>query len=216
MSDYNSRHTGAEVDEAVDKATKVVANPTLAGTESNLNGVEIAGTKYKVAAEITIDSAMSDSSENPVQNKVITSALSGKQSTIDSNHKLSSDLVDDTNHTNKFVTTSEKNTWNNKQDALVSGTNIKTVNNTSLLGSGNIEIPSGTEVEANPTLSGSEADLTAIEIDGTKYKVPFTANSEVTTNKVTSLSAASTDTQYPSAKCVYDLIGNIETLLAAI
>lgn len=39
---------------------------------------------------------------------------------------------------------------------------------------------------------------------------------ETTANKVTSLSAASTDTQYPSAKCVYDLVGDIETLLSAI
>ena len=40
-----------------------------------------------------------------------------------------------------------------KQDTLVSGTNIKTVNNNSLLGSGNINIPGGTgtitEVQAN-------------------------------------------------------------------
>lgn len=35
-------------------------------------------------------------------------------------------------------------------------------------------------------------------------------------NLVTSLSAESTDTQYPSAKCVYDMIGNIETLLSQI
>ena len=35
-------------------------------------------------------------------------------------------------------------------------------------------------------------------------------------NLVTSLSASSTDTQYPSAKCVYNLVGNIETLLASI
>ena len=39
---------------------------------------------------------------------------------------------------------------------------------------------------------------------------------ESQTNKVTSLSSLSTDTEYPSAKCVYDLIGDIETLLAAI
>lgn len=32
---------------------------------------------------------------------------------------------------------------NNKQDKLVSGTNIKTINNTSILGSGNITIESG-------------------------------------------------------------------------
>ena len=35
-------------------------------------------------------------------------------------------------------------------------------------------------------------------------------------NLVTSLSASSTDTQYPSAKCVYDLVGDIEAALAAI
>ena len=35
-------------------------------------------------------------------------------------------------------------------------------------------------------------------------------------NLVTSLSANSTDTQYPSAKCVYDLVGNIETLLSEV
>lgn len=41
-------------------------------------------------------------------------------------------------------------------------------------------------------------------------------NKEVTTNKVTSLSSSSTDTEYPSAKCVYDLIGDIETLLSEV
>lgn len=35
-------------------------------------------------------------------------------------------------------------------------------------------------------------------------------------NKVTSISSASTDTEYPSAKCVYDIVGNIESLLEAI
>lgn len=32
-------------------------------------------------------------------------------------------------------------------------------------------------------------------------------------NKVTSISDSSTDTQYPSAKCVYTLVGNVEALL---
>lgn len=38
--------------------------------------------------------------------------LSGYQTKIDSSHKLLSDLVDDTNQTNKFVTENEKTTWN--------------------------------------------------------------------------------------------------------
>lgn len=45
--------------------------------------------------------------------------------------------------TNRFVTDTEKSTWNGKQAALVSGTNIKTINGTSLLGSGNISISGG-------------------------------------------------------------------------
>lgn len=46
--------------------------------------------------------------------------------------------------------------------------------------------------------------------------IPDVSIKENTSNKVTSLSSASTDTQYPSAKAVYDLIGDIETLLASI
>jgi hypothetical protein len=41
-------------------------------------------------------------------------------------------------------------------------------------------------------------------------------NMQTTTNLVTSLSGSSTDVQYPSAKCMYDLIGNIETLLSQV
>lgn len=39
---------------------------------------------------------------------------------------------------------------------------------------------------------------------------------ENSSNKVTALSSSSTDSQYPSAKCIYDLVGNLESLLAAI
>ena len=39
---------------------------------------------------------------------------------------------------------------------------------------------------------------------------------EATSNKVTSLSSSSTDTQYPTAKCVWDMIGDVESALAAL
>lgn len=35
-------------------------------------------------------------------------------------------------------------------------------------------------------------------------------------NLVTSISSSSTDSEYPSAKCVYDIVGDIETLLSEI
>ncbi len=41
-------------------------------------------------------------------------------------------------------------------------------------------------------------------------------NYELKSNKVTSLSSASTDNEYPSAKCVYDIIGDVESLLGGI
>lgn len=39
---------------------------------------------------------------------------------------------------------------------------------------------------------------------------------QTTSNLVTSISSSSTDVQYPSAKCVYDIVGNIETVLQGI
>lgn len=39
---------------------------------------------------------------------------------------------------------------------------------------------------------------------------------EETNNKVTSISSLSTDTQYPSAKCMYDLLGDVESLINAL
>ena len=46
------------------------------------------------------------------------SSALGLQSEITSENKLDSDLIDDTNQDNKFVTSTEKNTWNGKQNAI--------------------------------------------------------------------------------------------------
>lgn len=60
---------------------------------------------------------------------------------IDTTQYLSS--LPSHNHDNRYYTESEINTaLNAKQNTLVSGTNIKTINNQSLLGNGNIEIQS--------------------------------------------------------------------------
>lgn len=59
----------------------------------------------------------------------------------------------------------------------------------------------------------SEADSTALNFIKNKPSIPSIAGLEETANKVTSLSAQSTDTQYPSAKCIYDLIGGLDDLI---
>ena len=45
-----------------------------------------------------------------------------------------------------------------------------------------------------------------------KPTIPSIAGLEATANKVTSLSSSSTDTEYPSAKCVYDELQNIPSM----
>lgn len=62
------------------------------------------------------------------------------------------------------------------------------------------------------------AYYTKTEIDNKGYLTQHQdiSGKEDTSNKVVSISAQSTDNQYPTAKCVYDLIGDIETLLQGV
>ena len=115
-------------------------------------------------------------SEGPFYTKSETDdRLNTKQAKIDSEHKLSSDLVDDTNQTHKFTSTNEKNTWNAKYDKPING------------------IPKS-DLVASVQESLNKADTAIQDV----------SNKEDKSNKVTEINSSSTDTQYPSAKCVYD------------
>lgn len=146
-----------------------------------------------------------------------------------------------------------------KQDKLVSGDNIKTLNGESLLGGGNVQLPDtrvsvtesapgGASVEqltrtpigtASRTIiiisrvaasgntgvimgayietaDGEETEVLREVLPNKGYVDGQLEGKEAESNKVTSLSAQSTDEQYPSAKCVYDLIGDVETLINAL
>ena len=59
----------------------------------------------------------------------------------------------------------------------------------------------------------NQSDSSALDYIKNKPSIPSIVGLEETANKVTSLSAQSTDTQYPSAKCVYDLIGGLDDLI---
>lgn len=75
-----------------------------------------------------------------------------------------------------------RNSLNNKQDTLVSGINIKTINNQSVLGSGNINIEGG---------SGTPTD---VQINGSSITSSGTANIvtegvyDASTNKIATMS----------------------------
>ena len=77
----------------------------------------------------------------------------------------------------KQISIADINNWNNKQNALVSGSNIKTINNESLLGSGNIQIygtvyTAGTGIDITNDIISNEItsynDLTDLPIIPTK------------------------------------------------
>jgi hypothetical protein len=116
--------------------------------------------------------------------------------------------VDNTSDANKPVSSATQSALNAKQDTLVSGTNIKTVNGTSVLGSGNIAISSavawggvtGTlsnQTDLQTALDGKVDENSAIT-GATKTKVTYdqkglvTAGADATTADI----ASSTDKRY--------------------
>lgn len=165
--------------------------------------------------------------------------------------------------TNYYTKTETNTLLGGKQATLVSGTNIKTINNESLLGSGNIDVQGGggsvtvdpsldsgsTNAVANSaittafkntdyvTTSFSSEDLDLVKkdpfdtsyrtvvafgkINGSAIASPNSSSrpsfSLIETSAITtSVTSSSTDSQLPSAKAVYDIIGDIETLLSQI
>jgi hypothetical protein len=116
--------------------------------------------------------------------------------------------VDNTSDANKPVSSATQSALNAKQDTLVSGTNIKTVNGTSVLGSGNISISSavawggvtGTlsnQTDLQTALDGKVDENTAIT-GATKTKITYDAKGLVTAgaDATTADIASSTDKRY--------------------
>jgi len=63
---------------------------------------------------------------------------------------------------------------------------------------------------------GTLTFLTSAPVSSVNGQTGAVTGLQTTSNLVTSVSSSSTDSQYPSAKCLYDMVGDIETLLASI
>lgn len=87
---------------------------------------------YSKSSETAVSTAIEDNIYPRLN--AVESGKTDTSATTAINDTLTAHTADTTIH----VTSSDKSTWSGKQDALVSGTNIKTVNNESVLGSGNI------------------------------------------------------------------------------
>lgn len=106
--------------------------------------------------------------------------------------------------TSDFATKTELNA---KQDTLVSGTNIKTVNNQSILGEGNIEIQGGgggMDEDTELLISSALVDLNDRKIDATEVKENYQKKGDYATNaKVdtkANISDVPTNTDYEEAQ----------------
>lgn len=79
-----------------------------------------------------------------------------------------------TTSTDGYLSSTDWNTFNGKQAALVSGTNIKTINGSSILGSGNLTVstsPAGTDGQVQYNNSGSFGGASSLVYDDTNNRV---------------------------------------------
>ena len=177
--------TKADKSSLASKQDKLVSGTNI----KTINNQSILGSgniSIESGTSITVDSALSTTSENPVQNKVITNTLQTKANASDIPTKVSqlendskfatqtavatglatkadkdslTSLESDITNLQTTVGNQDKSIIANaqaiqgKQDKLVSGTNIKTINNQSILGSGNISIEGGGTVTVDSELS---------------------------------------------------------------
>ena len=138
---------------------------------------------------------------------IVTSWSSPTSNTRVPSEKLTKNTLDtksDTGHTHddRYYTESEMDTaLASKQASLVSGTNIKTINNESLLGSGNISISGG---------GGSGGScVTDFYIDSNTDEWVIETSACSQGEVVTSWSSTLTDTKVPSEKLVKEYVDDL-------
>ena len=174
------------------------------------------GSSYSVSVPgVTVDSAISSTSENPVQNKVIYAQFVSSLATVQA---MIADMATQTWVNNQGFA-EESDIPDLSDYATHSDVESAVAGLYSLPDNG---IPASDMTAAVQTSLG-KADTAYQKPSGgipaadlASGVIPDISGKQDTANLVTSLSSASTDTQYPSAKCVYDIVGDIETLLASI
>lgn len=194
-ADADDVYTKQEVDEALAEKADVTDIPTKTSDLTNdsgfVTGQEVSQT-YETKSDataketalqnainrkqdiLTFDNVPTNGSSNPVKSDGIYDALAGKQATIQDLSVIRSGAAAGAT----AVQPAELQTaLLEKQDRLISGTNIKTINNTSLLGSGNIVIQGGGSdpeaVKFTPqTLTDAQKEQARTNIGAGTYSKP--------------------------------------------
>lgn len=166
-SDYSA---GANIDISTDNVISVtgITVPTKLSELTNDEGFVNSG---EVETQITNKGYITGYTESdPVFQASAASGIS-EQDITNWNNKLDSSALTPY-YTSAQTDTAISNATSGKQDTLVSGTNIKTINNQSLLGSGNIEIQGGSGGSANIIeLTQTEYDALTAYTEGAMYVI---------------------------------------------
>ena len=166
-SDYSA---GANIDISTDNVISVtgITVPTKLSEFTNDAGYVNSG---EVETQITSKGYITGFTESdPVFQASAASGIS-EQDITNWNNKLDSSALNPY-YTSAQTDTAISNATSGKQDTLVSGTNIKTINNQSLLGSGNIEIQGGSGGSANIIeLTQAEYDALTAYTEGAMYVI---------------------------------------------
>jgi hypothetical protein len=166
--------------------TQTLTNKTISGASNTLSNIAnssltnsaitINGTSTSLGSSINVGTVTSVTGTSPV--------VSSGGDTPDIS------MAAATTSNNGYLTSTDWNTFNNKQAALVSGTNIKTVNSNSLLGSGNVAVGTVTSVGGTGsygglTLSGTVTESGSITLGGTPtgtWPISVSGNAATVTN----------------------------------
>ena len=182
-------------------SVEIIKIPDVGGAVDSVNGQTGAVVLDKTDIGLTNVDNTSDANK-PISDATQT-ALNGKQETLVSATNIktlngttllgSEDIVvnkttiglsnvDNTSDANKPISDATQTALNGKQDKLVSATNIKTVNSTSLLGSGDISISTlrAFYSQSNLTIDGANGDFFIISLDA---NASFSL-SNITTGKI--------------------------------
>ena len=187
--------------------------------QTDTSAVDFIKNKPTIPAAVTIDYALSPTSTNPVQNRVVNQALTLSRNvslwvpevTSSGEHIINGPLVFDTE--GGHWSDSPIEIWDRNGDVVGPGQyrvdpNDDGYDDPDAVRIGLIEAE---DESADPEVYLYLRRYEGYILDSQEDKplagivdLPDVSGKENAGNKVTSLSAASTDAQYPSAKCVYD------------
>lgn len=182
-SALNGYYTSAQTDAAIIAATsgKMDDDRLVVLTQAEYDALTVKDpdTLYVISDDNVLDAYMTSAqTEAAISGKADTTALTQVASQVSSKADsstvaaLNNVVTAHTANTTIHITSQERSDWNakvdamyvdgviaTKQDTLVSGTNIKTINNESLLGSGNIVIQGGGGISSGEVQSMIDSSI---------------------------------------------------------